>query len=436
MKRIVSIMLVCLLVFGTMACGKATETDGNEAADNKTEETGTEVENEGAAANEGTELPAFKIGVAVGSWDAKALMTQSYYDKYIGPAFHVEFIWAEETGTDVAKVLDFVDTLASMGADAFIDYGSLTGDQLMAIGAKCNEYGIWYVNNNASVEDGMMQFEYFGGTGGAEPSVVGDQFYEMTEYLVADGNPHNIILQSEGALNGVAQHIFTASSALQAICEVFDLTLYTDNYEEIVTTTTAQTVLDTGSDMKVALETSNPADADSYYNLLKTGEYDTVIFQMPQYLRCESVIDEVEKTFGENIHLISIAPVADTTYNSFSTQDSTGNQALDAALIKNNSAGGILFAMAYNCLTGHADDMKTDGVYELYDAPMWVCYNLEEYEKIAQLDSEDGQYFTYRIDDLKEMLFEFNPELTADKLHELAASVVNLEMVLERNGLN
>lgn len=382
-----------------------------------------------------TEMPHFKIGVSVGSWDAKALMTQNYYDDYLAPAFNVEFIWAEETGTDIAKVLNFVDTLASMGADAFIDYGSMTGEQLLAIGARCNEYGIWYVNNNASVDEAMMQFSYFGGTGGAVPSVVGEQFYEMADKIVNDGEKHNIILQSAGALGGVAQHIYTAASVLEALSKSFDLRFYTDDYVEIVTTTTSQTVLETGTDMKVALETSNPANADSYYNLLKTGEYDTVIFQMPQYLNCESVINEVEQSFGMNIRLISIAPIADTTYNSFATKDSTGNQALDAALIKNNSAGGILFAMAYNCLTGHAEDMKTDGMYELYDAPMWVCYNLEQYEKIAQLDAENGEYFTYRIEDIKELLFEFNPELTTEKMHELAAGVVDLNMVLERNGL-
>lgn len=414
--------LVCIgLAFVTVFCTAGAIVSANEAAGESSAE---------------AEMEHFKIGVAVGRWDAKALMTQAYYDDYLAPAFNVEFIWAEETGADVSKVLNFVDTLASMGADAFIDYGALTDDQLLAIGAKCNEYGIWYINNNASVDENMMQFPYFGGTGGAVPSVVGDQFYEMAEKIVNDGNKHNIILQNGGALGGVSQHIYSASAVLEALCKSFDLSLYTDDYVKIVTETTAQTVLDTGTDMKIAIETSNPANADSYYNLLKTGEYDTVIFQMPQYLNCESVINEVEQSFDMNIHLISIAPIADTTYNSFATKDSSGNQALDAALIKNNSAGGILFAMAYNCLTGHAEDMKTDGVYELYDAPMWVCYDLDQYEKIAQLDAEGGEYFTYRVEDIKEMLFAFNPELTADKMHELAANVIDLDAILEKNGLN
>ena len=390
----------------------------------------------GGDAEKGSDDGEIVIGVAVGTWDNKALLTQAYYDNYLAPEFNVKFVWAEETSFNAAAIMSFIENLSTMGAKALIDFSALPGDELLAIGAKCDEYGIWYVNNNSAVNPQMTDFSYFGGTGGADPAIVGDQFNEMTSKVLGDGSAHNVILHNGLAVRGIGQHILSAAAVLDSLESEFGLSYKNSDTVDLVKTTKTQTVLDTGSRMKVVLEPTIPVSVDNYYNLLKTGEYDTVIFTAPWYLQTESVVSQIEESLKKNIHLISIAPVAETTANSFRTPDITGNQALDAALIKNNSAGGILFAMAYNCVTGHAEEMKTNGTYTLYDAPMWTCYSLDEYEKIAQLDVPDGQYYTYRIDDIKQMLFDYNADLTAAKMHEYATAVSDLSLVLSRNGLN
>lgn len=433
LKKVTSLILALVMLMTMfVGCGSKEEIAPAKEEAAVTQEEAAEGNEESSGDSE--ELPSFKIGVAVGTWNEKALMTQYYYDEYLAPAFNVEFVWAEET-KEVSALLNFIDTLASVGADALIDFSGMTKDQLLSVGAKCTEYGIWYVNNNAQIDEGMPDFEYYGGTFGANPATVGEQFYEMTEHVINDGEAHNVIIPNGWALVGVEQHNISSAKTLEALCSVYDLELENNDYYEVVTTTTSTTELETGTDMKIALEPSNPPNPDSFYALLKDGEYDVIIFQTPQYTLTESVVQEVEEAYGMNIRIISIAPVAETTYNSFATPDASGNQALDAALIKNNSAGGAAFAMAYNCLTGHKEDMLINGAHELLDAPMWTCYDLETYENLAQLDAIDGEYFTYRVEDVKEMLFEFNPDLTAEKLFEIAASVLDAEMVLERNGL-
>lgn len=377
-----------------------------------------------------------KIGVAVGGWDADALLMKSYYDTYLAEAFNCEFVWAEETSGKLEVMINFIDTCSIVGVEAIVDCSAWTGDQLSSVANKCNDYGIWYIENNSAVEPDIMSVPHYGGTAGADPAGVAEQFAEMTKRIIDDGEPHSVLVHTGAALLGISQHTLASAAIVEAVVNVFDLDIGTTDYVELVTTTTVPVVLETGSDeIKLALESTFPVAPDAFFSMLKDGEYDTVILPVPQYLTIETVISEVEASFNKNIHVISLAAPTETTRNSFGTLDGTGNQSLDAAVIKNNGINGILFAMAYNCVSGYGDQLKLDGAQVLFNAPMWTCYNLEEYEKMAQLDVEGGAYFTYRIDDIKEMLFAFNADLDTQMMHDLADSISSLEMVLERNGL-
>ena len=285
----------------------------------------------------------------------------------------------------------------------------------------------------------LDQFSTFVGVGGALPGTVADQFYEMAEKVLGD-ETHNVVLHSGLCLFGLEQHIQTAIAIVKILEEKYgiEFTGYADE-RELVTKCVAQTEFTSADgNVKFLLDPTSPTSLtpDLYYNILKDGTYDTVIFTGPLYSMVETAIVDAEKETGKNIHLISIAPIAEPTHTSFATLDNSGNQSLDCALIKNTTSAGILFAMVYNALTGHAKDMRIDGACQLYDAPMWTCYTLDEYEKIALLDTKDTGYYSYTADDIKEMLFVYNSNLDAAGMQKLAGAKADLNAVFASNGIS
>ena len=435
MKKLISLILALCLVAALFA-GCAGQQEPSTPAGS---ETPSNAPSEDNVPQEDPTATPHQIGVFVTEWNQNMLMMRDYYDNYIAPAFNVTFVYSDGTSNDVEKEISFVENCATMGVEALISWNPLPTDNNIAVGAKCEEYGIWYVYNNSATDHNLDQFPHFVGVGGAAPEPVAAQFAEMTDKVLGDGEKHNVILHNGLCFTGVEQHIQTAASILDTLASKYGLTYAGgQTTREMVTTINSQTELDTGTDMKVFLEPTQIFNItpDIYFNILKDGVYDTVIFTGPAYNKIETAVDDVEKQTGKNIHVISIAAVTDTTRNSFATLDSTGHQSLDAALIKNTTSCGVLFCLAYNALTGHAADLRIDNATQLFDAPMWTCYSLEEYEKIAQLDNAETGLYSWTVDEIKNACFAFNPDLTVEGLQKIAADKLDLAAVLEANGIN
>lgn len=429
MKRNVMLLMMCLvlLVSGVLSgCGKSEE--GENVPVEKTEG-GAEGKTE---AGGNTELEEYTFGIIYNAANVTTEMYTNFFENFVGPEFNVKFVLADPT-TDVSQQIAFVENLASMGGSVVIDFAAKYEDEAEALVAKCDELGIYYVANNTDSTENLHNYEYFGGLAGSQVDVTASQFAEMTEYVFGDGKDYNIVLmnaltQTEG--QHYSQHGLTNMAILETFKEMFG---WEYPYEELwdICKLSAMEDVDTGTEQ--ILRTCPSYEPDPMYQAIKNGDINGIISSGPMYTFYEAIVSEVEQQYGIDIKQISIAAMADTTRKSFE------QGTIDAVLLKNAAVCGSLFIQAYNCASGHPelthDVNDPNGAYYMLDASMWVCKDLETYDNLSKIDAVGSGYYSWTIDEIKDCLYVFNPDITHAEIVDNAKAAGEVETVLEKNGL-
>ena len=154
MKKALSMFLVLLLVFSLAACSGS---DDNQASGTPSGASAGTGDNGGAPAGNGgeeVELPPYKIAVAFTQINATALAQQEYLEKYIGPAFNVEFMFSE--AVDSAEVaMTFIENAYAAGCNAIMNFQNSSVEQ---INAKANELGMYIISNAPAGENNDLPY--------------------------------------------------------------------------------------------------------------------------------------------------------------------------------------------------------------------------------------------------------------------------------------
>lgn len=425
MKKLLSYILTIVLIAGLLSgCGQAKTEESEQAKASGSEVTDTLQENS-------DDMEAFTMGVLFNTLGTPENMMKEYLDNYIGPAFNCKFIYSEACDS-AEKAVNFIENAYTSGAQAILNFNSDSDIVL----SRCNELGIYVVSNNNKASDAVKTLPYNLGLVGTTVEDVAEGYSEIVKSLISDGAEHNVIIVSGGAGIGNEQHKETTVAILNTLQEIYGLT-YSEDVQNLATAT-AQTEVDTGTDIKILIYPGY-AGADTYVSemssILQTGEYDVLLSTYQVYTQFSVAIDEVEKEYGKNILVASVAPLADATKKGFETLDSTGDTSLNAVLVKPNSVIAIMFAVAYNGLTGNADLLKTEnGEIMRYECPMWVALNAEEYSEVAEFNTDESTY-VYTVDDLKQMIKAFNPDLTQEDFSQWAEAS-DVASIKERRGIN
>jgi len=441
MKRTMSIILtftICLLMFA--GCGNTNS--GSSSSSPSSESAAVSLDSADSSSDagdaNGSEEPRAEVpepctvAIAVGTYNAQTLKAQKYFNEYLSKELNVNFIFSEELGSDVSKNLAFVENAYSVGAQGVIDWAMLSGDDIIPIAEKCEQLGLYFSTWLVGALDGISHLEHVVGVAANNDAVIDELFGEMIKEVLGDGEKHNLVLATAGAHSGSKQQVITSVGILEAYRDMYGLT-YSDDMEKLAMLDSV-TEIETGvDDVKITIFPKFTGDELS--NVLKNGEYDVVAVVANLYLRFESVIKEIEEANKMDIKVITVTEIADTTYNSFNTLDSSGNPSIDAALLTTSGKISLTLALVLNGIYGDRDAILIDGKPATYNNQSWICYSPEEYEAINKVDTSEDTYI-YNAEEFKQMIKFYNEDLTAKSLMDYAQEYSSKESVFERRVFN
>jgi len=430
---IMTTVVLSLLVF-LVGCGSKDESSAPKENPSATED---EANADNAQDVKETDPTATEhiIAVAIPDYsNAQMNMFKNIYNNQIAGDFNVKFIFSEALNNDIAAEMQFMENAKNSGAEGYISFNISTVAHAENIIAKANEMEL-YIATNGTVSENVNNLEYIAGGVDASAAVedVADQFRELTNILVGDGETHNIAIATMGASVGSVQHIQSTIAALEAIQEQYDLT-YSAPVEELAVISSV-TEIETGGDTRITIIPGpTPSVAADVEQVLKGGEYDVLICVGPQYSWYESVIKSVEDNLKMDIKTSSVMGISESTATSFNTKDITGNPSINAALLKNSSVADQLFVLVYNAMTGDISAYKDNGLAKTYPNIMWLCDSPETYASLSKVDSEKD-LACFSADEMKAMMTSFGNTVTADDFWAWCESA-DSKSVLTKLGLN
>ena len=439
MKKLFSMLLVFVMAVGLLTACTGNSKDAGNNETNNSEATPTASSDaaptEAAPTEASTPDPTqtkYKIAVAIPDYGVpQQTMFKNIYENIISKEFNIEFIFSEALNNDIAAEMQFMENAKNGGAQAYISFNVTTSEHGESIAAKANDLGL-YCAINGNLTDNVVSLPYV--AGGVDASVaidtIAEQFKELTNILVSDGKPHNVVICTMGAAQGSSQHIQSTAAALNALKDVYGLTFEDDSAK--LATAQNVTTLSTGTDMKITLIPGIQV-TDAVEQVLKTGEYDVLICVGPQYAWFQSVISAVETNLKMDIKTCSIMGVGEATATSFHTKDATGNSSLNCALLKNSTVADQLFVLVYNALTGNIDTLKVDKKATTYPNLMWVCDSAETYDLLGKIDSSTD-LAAYTTDEIKQMVVAINPAVTSDDFMKWCQEAT-ADNILTKRGL-
>lgn len=370
------------------------------------------------------------IAVAVATYSADFITMQDYYENYLGEHLNINFIFSEELGMDVANIMNFVENAYSSGAEAIIDYACTTKEDLQPLAARCDELGMYLVTW-MDQEDSLEGFEYGVGSTGIDYADSGQVYKNVIEEVIGDGENHSMVLCTMAARYGNVDNMSSSTGCMEAFQEIYDLE-FEDEIANLIMADSVTEIATGNENVKITIFPSY--SGDDLKEVLKGGEYDTVVSVGPIYLRFESAISEMEKALDKDIKLISYTSISDSTTNSFNTLDEKGNSSLDAAILSNQSRLITNAVLAINAVNGDADAVKMDGGAGYYRSYVWPCTSPEDYNFLSVLEQDESTY-VYTIDEVKQMIKFYNEDVTPEVIQEWLEKA-QLESTLERRGVS
>lgn len=391
-----------------------------------------------AAASSTATAPAkqYTIGIAEAQANDETTVRRAYLENYIDPAYNVKFIFSEVLKDDAATKT-FIENCADAGADAIIDFKSMSG-QMCQI---CADNDMVYaISDNYIAHPEFLETDYpnFAGAVGSNNAELGSLFGTwLKDNVEADGT-EGYLIATGIASSGNQQHIEIGQGILNGIADKYGLTFEQDIADLVTVAETTNAANDNG--ILVTLYPGSP-NKESWLPgvsaLIQTGQYNTFLSAGQTYNQSATVVDEVEKSFGINIKVASVGALGTTLETAFNTKDSSGNSSVDLVAIKTVSTQtAAMFAATYNALVSGAECRACRGEDGL---PVYFTFNFipitsaEQLTEMSGWDAKETGNWIANKDFVDQMLVTVNPDVTSDDINAIMQSL-SYEKIKEMMG--
>ena len=391
-----------------------------------------------AAASSTAVAPAkqYTIGIAEAQANDETTVRRAYLENYIGPAYNVKFIFSEVLKDDAATKT-FIENCADAGADAIIDFKSMSG-QMCQI---CADNDMVYaISGNYIAHPEFLETDYpnFAGAVGSNNAELGSLFGTwLKDNVEADGT-EGYLIATGIASSGNQQHIEIGQGILNGIADKYGLTFEQDIADLVTVAETTNAANDKG--ILVTLYPGSP-NTETWLPgvsaLIQTGQYNTFLSAGQTYNQSATVVDEVEKSFGINIKVASVGALGTTLETAFNTKDSSGNSSVDLVAIKTVSTQtAAMFAATYNALVSGAECRACRGEDGL---PVYFTFNFipitsaEQLTEMSGWDAKETGNWIANKDFVDQMLVTVNPDVTSDDINAIMQSL-SYEKIKEMMG--
>lgn len=411
-KRIASLLAVALGLFLLAGCGGGAAPSGGGAQAGQT---------------------PFKIGVATIMEGEMWEIQKNYYEKEVGPALNMEFMFSEKL-TDANALVDFMERAYAAGCVGLINF--VTSNDAVSQGArKAEEWGMWFVTQSSALNEEVASLSHNLGHCGASATGMGTAYAAAFEDLLSDGKEHSVFIFSGAAVGGAigqgaASHYYTVEGILTAMQEKYGLK-YAKSIDALINDQNPGEV-DTGNpNIKIYIYPGVDVAAaiTAAQTQFQTGKYD-IFAAVFSYSAFTNAISDVEASLKKNIKIVATTSIEAQTATGFETIDSQGDTMLNAGIINPlNNANGICAALIYNGLTGHGEAMKDNGKAVLFKVSPWACLSAESYQGIAQLDT-NSQTYVLNADDLKALCVENDSTVTFKTVEDKLTALSDVEAII------
>ena len=93
---------------------------------------------------------------------------------------------------------------------------------------------------------------------------------------------------------------------------------------------------------------------------------------------------------------------------------------------------GLGVPMIINAVQGYGEEQRNeDGTAPLIDCGFWLITTAEEMEYYSEIEQEGGTW-CFDADDVRSILYDYNPELTLDDMSALYSAVTMEEIQARR----
>lgn len=405
MKKLVSLLLALTMVLGLAACGggsttESTPSESTPAQSTPAESTPAESTNDGPALSADGRYPAETVKIGFETFtttDDQFLAIQSYFD-YLDDFFNIELIYSEALDSAEGEIA-FIEQCAAAGCKAIIGYYNVSNEEVVKL---CEEKGMYYFgngNNSAIVEYGNSSSAYLGSFYYENGSADYNFGYGCVEAL-ANAGCKKIILVSGGASFGVEMFIDRKAGA-EAAAKDFGLEIVyevpgwpgTEDFSAHQTNALA-TDADGIASMLTALMWIQPLNVAGKFGQIKVAAVDVL---------SETVVD----MFGAGMYVGTSTEITEIF--------------------------GLSIPMILNAVAGYGEQQRNaDGTAPMINCSWWLVSGVEQAGFYASVQGgENGWAVT--IDDMKTVLYDFNPDLTLDDMSALY-SAMTMEEIQARHA--
>lgn len=376
-----------------------------------------------------SEVQKIKIAVAEGLANDESATRKAYLQNYIAPRYNVSFMFSE-TLDDSGALLDFIDNAADAGCLALIDCS--TRDYIGAA-RQCKKYNMWYVYNG-TMYDEFARGDYdnvIAAWGQSQPKTAALFAKYLKDTATSTGEEGFCIL-SVNAPSGNTACKTIGTAALQAISELYNLAYDKPMDQLILSSTPIQATNDKGVKVFVFPGTLDADLLPSLSAVLQSGDYGYLIGTIQTYTSTAVIVDEIERSTKKNIKVMSPAAMTDSLLTAYKTKDMFGNPTLDFVTVKSSSIhGAVMFALAYNAITGHNDVNLKDGKVIRYTFNQFQLTSEEMVEQAASWDDPKTGNWVCDYAFVDALLYQNNPNLTSADI-QACIDNVNYETIFTR----
>ena len=406
MKKFLALLLALVIVIGLAACG---EPAGNESQAPASAPAGnSEAPESGEPVAEGPELsadgryPAETVKIGFVNYDTTAqqfLSLQDYFD-YLDDYFNFEIMYSESLDSAEAEFA-FIEQCAAAGCQGIIGYYNEGREESVKLASSLGMY-YWGQGQDPNVQEACGDDPYYLGS-----YYVGNADYEygksVIESLVA-ADCHKIIVVTGGKDFGVQMFIDRYQGMMDAI----------------------QEAQDGGYDIEVVYEVPGwPGTED--FTAEQTSALATDADGLASALSALMWIQPISA--AGKMDSIKIAAV-DTPTADMVDLMASGLFVGVAAEIPDVFGLGV--PMIINAVQGYGEEQRNeDGTAPLIDCGFWLITTAEEMEYYSEIEQEGGTW-CFDADDVRSILYDYNPELTLDDMSALYSAVTMEEIQARR----
>ncbi len=405
MKKIVALLLALSMVFALVACGNSNKPADNSDAPSTNapsqETPATPDAPEGPATDSKGRYPAETIKIGFVNYDPTAeqwLVLEEYFD-YLAETYNIE-IMASEALDSAEGELDFIDACAAAGCKAVFGYYNVSNEQALL---KCAEYGMYYVGqgaNKAIVENPEMM---------ANPYYLGSFFVGEADYnygygcieMLVEAGCKKIVGVSGGKNFGVQMFIDRWQGAMDAIADFQSKGVEIELVQEVAGFPGTDGSFEAGQ----ATALANP-EVDGIFSTLTALMWiqpmqDSGKFgQVKVAAAGETMGDAAVGMFGAGFYVGTATEIIDVF--------------------------GVVIPLIINAVEGNPI-RDENGNAPLVNAGWWKVASVEDAGYYQSVQGGDNGW-VFSAEDIKPLLYAYNPEVTIADYEALYTAVTAAEI--------